>query len=62
MTNDSHSEVFGTNALNLAVIGASVIIMLGVLWQPAPAQVAAKPTAQIEQVAAKLPAPHHFAG
>jgi hypothetical protein len=62
MTSDSHGEVFGTKALNLLIIGASVIVLLGVLWQPAPAHVAAgQPTAHIEQVA-KAPVPHHFAG
>ncbi len=63
MTNDSHGEVFGTKALNLAVIGVTVLIMLGVLWQPAPHHVAVnKPAAQIEQVVAKAPAPHPVAG
>jgi hypothetical protein len=63
MTNDSHGEVYGTKALNLAVIGASVLIMLGVLWQPAPTHIAAaKPAAQIAHVATKTPAQHHFAG
>jgi hypothetical protein len=62
MTNDSHGEVYGAKALNLAIIGISVLIMLGVLWQPAPSHsAAAKPAAQIEQVA-KVPAPHPVAG
>ena len=64
MTNDSHHEVFGTKTLNLAVIGATVAIMLGVLWQPAPVHVAAAktPSVQVEEVAAKAPAAHHVAG
>ena len=63
MTNDSHGEVYGTKALNLAVFGASVLIMLGVLWQPAPKQIAAaKPAAQLEHVAAKTAVSHHVAG
>ena len=63
MTNDSHGEVYGTKTLNLAVIGASVLIMLGVLWQPAPVHVASgKPTVQVEEIAAKAPVSHHVAG
>jgi hypothetical protein len=63
MTNPSTGEVFGAKALNLAIIGMSVVILLGVLWQPAPVHVtAASPTTQIQQVVAKVPAPHHFAG
>jgi hypothetical protein len=39
----------------------SVLILLGVLWQPAPVTAAA-PTAHAEQVMAKVPAAHRFAG
>jgi hypothetical protein len=62
MTNRSTGEVFGANALNLTIIGASVLILLGVLWQPAPAPVSSvSPAAQTEQVA-KAPVAHPFAG
>jgi hypothetical protein len=57
MTNVSDGEIFGAKALNLTIIGMSVLIMLGVLWQPAPVQISAnKPAAQIERVVAKTPA------
>ena len=63
MTNSSNGEVFGARALNLAIIGMSVLILLGMLWQPAPAHpAAANPTVQVQQVAAKVPVPHRFAG
>jgi hypothetical protein len=63
MTSNSNGEVFGVKAFNLAIIGMSVAIMLGVLWQPAPSHLAAtKPAAQIEYIAAKTPAPSHLAG
>ena len=63
MTNVSDGEVYGAKALNLTIIGLSVLIMLGVLWQPAPAHVpATKPGGQIEQIVAKTPATQPVSG
>lgn len=62
MASNSDHEVFGTKALTWAIIGLTVIIMQGVLWQPAIHVAAAKSSAQIEQVAAKAPVQHHVAG
>jgi hypothetical protein len=63
MTNRSTGEVFGAKALNLAIIGMSVLILLGMLWQPVAIPVTATgSTAQHEQVVAKVPIAHRFAG
>ena len=62
MTHNSDGEVFGAKALNLTVIGLSLLVLMGLFWQPAPARVVtASPTAQTEQVA-KTPASAPTAG
>jgi len=37
MTQNSDGEVFGAKALNLIVIGLSLLVLMGLFWQPAPA-------------------------
>lgn len=64
MSYNAEGEVYGWKALNFALIGLSVIIMLGVLWQPAASndQATKVPTVQIEQVVEKAPVSHPDAG
>ncbi len=53
---DSNGEVYGTKALTLAIIAASAMILMGVVYTPgqAPAQTRAQST--IEQVVVAAPA------
>ena len=54
MNSNTNGEVYGSKVLNLAIIGTTVLILLGVLWQPAPSHaVTPKPSAQVEQVVVK---------
>jgi hypothetical protein len=53
MNNNSNGEVYGSKALNLSVIGLSVLILAGMFWQPAPVHArsaAVKRAAAVEQV------------
>jgi predicted MFS family arabinose efflux permease len=56
---NSDGEIYGWKALNFALIGLSVVIMLGVLWQLAAPDhaVANKPAVQVETVVVEAPAP-----
>jgi hypothetical protein len=63
MNSNTNGEVYGSKVLNLAIIGTTVLILLGILWQPAPSHaVANKPAAQVEQVVVTAPAANAKAG